>query len=53
MTESQLQSQIIKKIKDAGIYDLIRNREQFINIANIRYKDDFQPLFSINYLIRD
>lgn len=51
MTESQ--SQIIKKIKDAGIYDLISNREQFINIANKRYKNDFQPLFSINYLIRD
>lgn len=53
MNETELQSQIIKRINDDGIYRLINNREEFISIATTISRDDFQRYFSINYIIRE
>lgn len=53
MNEADLQSQIIKKINDNGIYNLINDKEEYISIAHTSSNGDFQRFFSINYILRE
>jgi len=53
LKEAELQKQIMKKIEDTKLLDLIVNKEIIYDNVDRRYKENFQPYFSINYLIRE